>query len=168
MILRKEDLTERIHKDSLLEKIRSEERNIDLLIAWSKLPDQPLGWRSTWLLRQILKDDDPLIQPHIKVVLELFTTFNESQKREWLKTLETQKIGEDEEGVLFDHCITEWKKIHNHPALRASAVLVIFKILKKYPELKEELTHLMTTEYLEALSPGIRKSVVKVWNKIND
>lgn len=165
MILEKKNLTERIHKESLLEKIRSEKQNLDLLLRWSLLNEQPLGWRSTWLLRQIIKKKDPIIQPHVSTVLELFSSFNESQKREWLKTLENQIINEDEEGILFDLCISEWKNVHNHPALRASAINMIFELLKKYPELKSELNHLMTTEYIASLSPGIQRSVLKTWNR---
>lgn len=151
----------------MLAKIRSEEKNIDLLLQWSMDTDQPLGWRSVWLLRQVLKKNDPILEPHIKKVLDLYASFNESQKREWLKALESQSLDDDEEGILFDHCMNEWKKIQNHPALRASAANIIFKVVKKYPELKEELMHLMSNEYLDTLSPAIKKGVVKQWNQMN-
>ncbi len=163
MLLKKKDLTERIHKERLFEKIKSEERNIDLLIKWSQLTKQPLAWRATWLLKQTLNKNDTIIKEITPNVLKQFTLFNESQKREWLKILEKQELSDHEEGILFDLCMTEWGKVHNHPALRASAIVVIFKILKKYPELKSELNHVMSTEYTESLSPGIQRSILKSW-----
>ena len=163
MKLLKTDLTQRIHKESMLRKVRADENNINLLLEWSMLKEQPLGWRAIWILKQVLKKNDPRLLPHIDKVLDHFTTFNESQKREWLKTLEHQLINEDQEGLLFDLCVTEWKKIQNHPALRASSIQVIFKLLKKYPELKDELNHLMGAEYLETLSPGIRRIILRNW-----
>ena len=150
----------------MLTNIRSEVKNIDLLLQWSIRTDQPLGWRSVWLLRQVLKKNDPLLQPYIPKAIELFTTFNESQKREWLKLLGNQDLDDDPEGFLFDHCINEWKKINNHPALRASAGNILFKVLKKYPELKEELNHLMTSDYMESLSPGIKRIIIRTWKDL--
>ena len=161
MILLKTDLTQRIHKESILEKIRSEEGNFQLLLKWGLLTEQPLGWRSVWLLRQILEKNDTRLQSSVTDILNSFPTFNGSQKREWLKGLENQHINEDDEGILFDLCVIEWQKIQNHAALRASAFNILFKIVKKYPELKEELSHLMTYDYIDTLSPGIRKGVLK-------
>jgi len=168
MRLQKSNLTERIHKESLLEQIRSEDGNTLLLLEWSQLLEQPLGWRATWMLRQVLTKNDPRLKDHISAVLERFPNFNESQKREWMKLLEHQETSDDEEGILYDLSMLEWRNIHNHPALRASAILVVFKIIKKYPELVNELNHLMTQEYLEALSPGIQRSVLKSWNSISN
>ncbi|NQZ78034.1 MAG: hypothetical protein HRT61_18315 [Ekhidna sp.] len=167
MILKRSDLTQRIHKESLLAQIQSDTNNFDLLLTWSLESDQPVGWRSAWLLRQILKVKDSRLSGKIAVMLSRFQTFNESQKREWLKALLNQELTDEEEGVLFDFCMSEWQKISNHPALRASAIQVIFKILTAYPELKDELTHVMTPEYTESLSPGIQKGVLKSWNKIS-
>ena len=168
MILQKKDLTERIHKDSILKKIKSEGENKRLLLEWAQLDDQPIGWRATWLLRHVLEPNDLLLQPEILSILDRFNSFNPSQKREWLRALEHQKLNENEEGKLYDLAITEWKQIHNHPALRAAAVSIVLNILRKYPELKEELVHLMSTEYLQSLSPGIQRSVIKSWNRFLD
>ncbi len=166
MVLEKTDLTQRINKECLLDKIRSEKQNIYLLLKWSRLSEQPLGWRAAWLLRQVIEKDDVAIKSHVSDILEQFSLFNESQKREWLKLLEKQTMCEDEEGMLFDICINEWKKIQSHPALRASACNILFKVLKKYPELKEELNHLMTSDYMESLSPGIKRIIIRTWKDL--
>ena len=166
MEVQESDLTNRIHKESLLSKIKSEEVNFQKLLLWSVLPEQPLGWRACWLLRQLIKKRDHRIEQVIPEVINQFGQFNHSQKREWLKILIHQTLSEDQEGEVYDLCIDEWKNIHNQPAVRASAILLIFSILKKYPELVNELNHLMTTEYLEALSPGIKVGVIKQWNLI--
>jgi len=164
MELQVSDLTSRIHKDSLLEKIKSEETNFHKLLQWSLLDEQPLAWRATWLLRQITAKNDSRIALVISEVIAGYPGFNHSQRREWLKLLSNQNFTEEQEGELYDLCLSEWKNIANQPALRASAIDLLFTILKKYPELTNELAHLMTSDYLDALSPGIKKGVVKQWN----
>ena len=166
MVLQEADLTTRIHKESLLAKIKSDKDNFSKLLRWSLLNAQPLGWRATWLLRQIVEKRDPRIAKVISQVIEQYRQFNHSQRREWLKMLIDQHISEDEEGQLFDLCIEEWKQIHNQPALRASAIFLVFSFLKKYPELINELNHLMTADYLDELSPGIKKGVLTQWHSI--
>lgn len=166
MDLQESDLTTRIHKDSLLEKIKSNEANTAKLLTWSIQSDQPLGWRATWLLRQVIATKDDRITPLVGQIIDSYPGFNHSQKREWLKLLINQEFTEEEEGRLYDLCILEWKNIHHHPALRASALLLIFAILKKYPELTNELNHLMTADYLDELSPGIKKGIMKKWNDL--
>lgn len=166
MILQQKELLTRIHKEALLSKIRSEEQNVDLLLAWSQLTQQPIGWRATWLLRQVLKKNDTRLHPHIPSVLKKFSDFNESQKREWLKAMRNQSMNEEEEGMLFDLSINEWRTISRHPALRASAAVIIIRVLKNYPELNREIQHLFEEHYLTSLSPGIRRSLEKSLQKL--
>ena len=166
MILKKADLTKRLNKDSVLEKIRSDKKNIHLLLEWSQLTEHPIGWRSSWLLRQSVQKNDSTLKPYIGAVLKKFTSFNESQKREWLKLLSNQTMSENEEGILFDISVSEWKKVNNHPALRSSAFNIMFRILQTYPELRVELSHLMTSDYVDSLSPGIKRIILKSWKAV--
>ncbi len=133
MKLQESDLTNRIHKESLLEKIKTDQENLAILLDWSLATEQPLGWRATWLLKQLVIKNDPRLTHYFQSVIDKFLLFNESQKREWLKILINQDVSEDEEGMLFDLCIIEWKKIQNHPALRSSAFHFIAKTIKKFP-----------------------------------
>ncbi|MEO1256034.1 MAG: hypothetical protein AAFY41_14285, partial [Bacteroidota bacterium] len=116
----------------MLEKIQSEKENVDLLLNWGLLDEQPLGWRAAWLLRLVLKKNDPRLKDRLSEILSRFSSFSESQKREWLKTMEHQTIEEDQEGILFDLAITEWRNIHNHPALRASAAFTLKSLSSFY------------------------------------
>ena len=166
MELKKADLTNRIHKTSLLEKIHADPDHFDKLLNWSFLKEQPIGWRATWLLKQVVDKNDPRLGHQISQLIEQFPKFNESQKREWLRILIYQEFTDDDAGYLFDLCMLEWKNIHNHPALRSSAFQILMRIFKKFPELVTELTHLMTPEYLEPLSPAIRKGILKQWNSL--
>ena len=166
MNLTKADLLGRIHKDSLVETIQASDENVGLLLSWSLSTAQPLGWRSTWILKQIIRKNDPRIGPYLSQAIDRFSHFNKSQQREWLKILAHQKLTEEQEGLLFDSCIAEWKNLGNQPSLRSSAIEIVFSILKKYPELHHEMVHIMTKEYVETLSAGIRKGVVKKWESI--
>ena len=118
------------------------------------------------MLRQIINKDDRRISEVIPRVIDQYEQFNHSQRREWLKILIDQNIAEEEEGLLFDLCVAEWKQIHSQPALRASAIFLVFSLLNKYPDLLNELNHLMTSEYLDELSPGIKKGVLRQWESM--
>lgn len=167
MLLQESDLCNRLQKETLLKKIEGEPENFSLLLDWSLLAKKPLGWRAAWLLRQISVKNDARILPAIDRVISNYSKFDESQKREWLKNLYEQPLTDEQEGMLFDLCITDWQKIGHHPALRASSLQLVFRILKKYPELIQEVNHLMVEDYLSPLSPGIRRSLEKQWLKLS-
>lgn len=167
MNLRESDITSNFQKETILIRILSSKANIYKLIQWSVSIEQPLGWRATWLLKHSLTKNDINIPGHlIQVVIDQFSDFNHSQKREWLKILDDQSIDENLEGMLFDLCIHEWIKINNQSALRSAAFHLILKSIKKFPDLKNEVAHLMTPEYISTLSDGIRKGVIKHWNSL--
>jgi hypothetical protein len=161
MIFSKDQITGRIHKESLIKEIIDNKKSLDQLKKWSLEKEDPLGWRATWLLRQVCQKNDPDMQDLLKIVVEAFPSYNESHKREWLKVIKSIDVSEEHMGILFDYCITEWQRIHNHSALRMESMLFILRIVNLYPELRTEIDHLLTKEYLDPLSPGIRKSLQK-------
>lgn len=166
MLLKESHLCQRLQKDMLLKMIQDEPGNFPNLISWSLQDEQPLGWRATWLLKQIIRKNDERLVPHIDQAISHYPNFDESQKREWLKIFLFQALSEEQEGRLLDFCLNDWQRITHHPALRASAMSLTIQILKKYPELTQEVQHLMQEEYLSALSPGIRRSLEKQWTAL--
>ncbi len=122
----------------------------------------PHSWRAANLIYSCMKDNDLRIQAHLKTMIQRLPFVSESQQREFLRIMLKMKFDEEAEGLIFDACIDIWKEVKKKPGLRHNAMKVLVSITKKYPELKSEIKYFTTPEYLESLSPGIRRSVHKM------
>jgi hypothetical protein len=91
----------------------------------------------------------------------------DNQQRELLKVLERMEIKEESEGFLFDHCVRIWKNIDLQPSVRFSAMKILTDITKRYPELSKEIFLLTRNQYMQSLSPGVRKSINKMIKDIS-
>ena len=152
----------RFNKDLFIESVKADEKKYQELLKFSLSNEIPLGWRAAWILRHVFRPQEPGLKAIIPHIIRDIQTFDESRKREWLKILSKLDIEEALEGELYDKSVEIWLNIHNHSALRISAMQCIVRFIKKYPELKEELDHITEPEYLEVLSPGIRKTFEKL------
>ena len=66
------------------------------------------------------------------------------------------------ESVLFGVCISIWEKINKKPSVRFTAFKIIVKIAKEHPELSHEIIFLTQNQYLDSLSPTVKKSISKM------
>ena len=64
--------------------------------------------------------------------------------------------------MLFDTCLSIWSSIGKSPSVRILAFKQLVTIITKYPELVDELSHVMDDEYAETLSPGIKRIFVRL------
>lgn len=129
------------------------------LLALSLSTVDPIGWRATWITRQFLSEINFLPSYHVRKVVNALMDLTESNQREWLKTLDFEVIDEDLEGLIYDQCVQLWSGIHYHSALRREAFKVLHRFHRLYPELLEETKYLFSVDFLENLSPAIRKSI---------
>ena len=81
---------------------------MDLTIA----DKQPYSWRV-----YVWEKNDKRIRKYIKDMINVLPERNDGHQRELLKILERMEIKEEYEGLLFDHCVTVWKRIDRN-ALR--------------------------------------------------
>jgi len=139
------------------------EEAIELAIA----DKQPYSWRAAWLLWSCMEENDKRIQKYIKSIVDTLETKDDGHQRELLKILLKMELEEDNESILFDHCMDIWEQINKPPAVRVNALKFIIKIAKKHPELKKEISFLTEDHYLESLSPGAKNSVSKLINKLH-
>ncbi len=72
------------------------------------------------------------------------------------------ELNEEYEGFLFDVCMTVWEKINKRPSVRLTAFKSIVKIAKKYPDLSNEITLITQNEYMDSLSPGVKRSISRM------
>jgi len=72
------------------------------------------------------------------------------------------ELNEEQEGYLFNVCVTIWEKINKKPSVRFTAFKFIIKIANKHPELSNEIAFFTQNQYFISLSPGVKKSIFKM------
>ena len=123
---------------------------------------QPYAWRSAFLLWSCIKINDPRIQARVKDIIAAVKNKNDGHQRELIKILLKMELKSKQEGILFNLCMNIWEQIEKKPSVRITALKFILKIVKKYPELSNEINVLMQDHYLQTLSPGVKRSVSKM------
>lgn len=155
-------------------------RKAELLAFLEKNPDlfeetikvclgdiEPQSWRAAWLVYHYMDDNDPQLHPYLDAILERLPAKGDGHQRELLKIIDRMKLDEEQESMLFDICFTIWEEIDKSPSPRGMAFLILLKMAQKYPELKNEISHLTQPHYMDTLSPGIKHSMNKILRKLN-
>ncbi len=86
----------------------------------------------------------------------------DGHQRELLKILYRMELSEEQEGIVFDLCMNVWEQVGKAPSVRHNAFRMISRIASKYPGLSNEIAMITQEHYLETLSPGVRRSVMKM------
>jgi hypothetical protein len=129
---------------------------VDIAVSDSK----DISWRTAWLLgRSINTSDNPIQKFHLKIIKGIRGK-DSGHQRELIKLVIDKNLSNEEEGRLFETCIEIWKDIHKKPGTRSYAFQFIYKVVNKYQELQNELQGLFESQYLETLSPAIRKTIL--------
>jgi len=131
------------------------------LILLAQGNKQPYAWRAAWLLSNVMKKNDQRLQSHIRAFIAILPNAPEGHKRELLNILRNIEVDEEQEGRLFDHCVTIWENTNQIPSVRHNAFRIIIKIAKNYPELLDEIRFLTQDHYIKPLSDGIKKVIRK-------
>ncbi len=156
-----ERILARSHKAEMTAHMANHPDDFDELVRLALSNKQPYSWKAAWLLSNCAHTHDVRINECIPEIIESLRTAPDGQKRGLLNILYKQVIDESQEGEVFDCCIDIWSKVHKIPSVRWSAIRLALKISGKYPELYEEISVLTQEEYLETLSPGIKRSITK-------
>ena len=131
------------------------------------ISDKPLySWRAAWLLWSCMKENDQRIQRYTKDIINTIATKNDNHQRELFKILLKMELNEEYESFLFDVCITVWEQINKKPSVRHTALNFIIKMAKKHSNLLNEISFLLQDQYLESLSPAVKKSVSKMMKEV--
>jgi len=161
------DLLATLHqKETLITFMNEHPGSFEEALALAETDEQPQCWRACWMLFHTMVDNDERIQPKISRLIEVLPDKEDGHKRELIKILSRMELDDDQEGKLFDICMTIWESVKKIPSVRMMAFRLIVKVISKYPELKSELTYMMEPQYTDSLSPGIRNSVVRQFDSI--
>ena len=106
--------------------------------------------------------NDPRIQRNIEKIIDAIPSKGDEQARELLIILQQMDLKDEYEGRIFDICINIWQKTGKRPSLRYNAFKLMVKIIKKHPELSQEIIFLTEPHYTDSLSDGVKRSISKM------
>ena len=154
------------YKNEIISFLKSHPEYFNEALELAISEKQPYSWRSAFVLWDCVEENDYRIRKHIKSIVKSIRTKKDGHKRELLKILYKMDLEEKYEGIIFDECLRLWEQISKEPSVRMIALRFIIKIAKKHPELLEEVTILVQGQYLESLSPAVKKSIGKMMREV--
>ncbi len=154
------------YKNEMISFLKSHPEYFEEAIHLAISNKQPYSWRAAFLLWGSIEENDKRIQKYIKSIVNCIQGKEDGHQRELLKILYKVKISGKYEGRIFDICMNLWEQISKNPSVRMTAFKFIMKIAKKHPELLEEINFLTQEQYLESLSPGVKRSINKIIHEV--
>ncbi len=151
-----------LNKQTMISWLEAHPESFTEAVHLALVDKQPLSWRAAWLLWSCMEDNDLRIRPFIPRIIECIKQKKDGHQRELLKILYRMDLSEEEEGVIFDLCMNVWEQVGKTPSVRHNAFRMIVRIASKYPDLSNEIALITQDHYLETLSPGVRRSVIKM------
>ena len=150
------------HKKDMISYLNANPACFEELICLALSDKNPFSWRAAWLMWSCMEENDKRVIRFVPELIGILSERPDNQKRELLKILWVMNIDETSEGLLFDQCVAIWEQLNHQPSVRFNAFRLLIKIVKKHPELAEEIVTLTEPQYMETLSPGVRKSILKM------
>ena len=158
----KEILMGRFRKEQVVELLNDKPQCFNQTLELALQTIDPVSWRAAWVLFHYMEERDPRLQIHLNQLISAIPEKKDGQQRELLRIIEQLDIPEEQEGILFDVCMNIWEQVGKIPSVRIFAFRVIHKIAQKYPELQSELKFMTQPQYLDTLSPGIKRAVIRM------
>lgn len=137
---------------------------IELAIA----DKQPYSWRAASLVKNCMVQNDERLKGHLDRIIDVILTKREGHARELLVIVQQMELAEDQEGKVFDICVHLWEKIGYQPSVRHCAFRLMCAIAKRHPDLTHEIELLTDSMYMETLSPGVKRAILKMMNELRE
>ena len=150
------------YKDGMISYLAAHPEDFEEAIKLAISDKQPYSWRASWLLWSCMEENDPRIKGYVKDIIDTISEKPDSQQRELLMILQKMDLNKEYEGLLFSHCVTLWESINKTPSIRHKAFAMIVKIAKKHPGLYNEVLFLTRSQFMNTLSPGVKRSIAKM------
>ncbi len=161
-----EEILISLNKADMISFINNNPECFEKAVKLSFVDKQPCSWRAAWLLWSCMEENDKRVRKYLKEIINALPLVKDNQFRELLIVLRKMEIDDKYEGKLFNICVNAWENIGKQPSVRHNAFRIIVKIIKKYPELINEITFLTEPHYVDCLSAGVKNSVNKMISEI--
>ena len=126
--------------------------------------------RAAWVLNYCADANPKLVEPYLeKLVLNLRNDVHDAVKRNTVRLLQNYPIPTELEGELADSCFEFLSTHETAVAIKVFSMTILSKIVKKYPELQDELRVLIEDQmpYGTAGFKSRGKKVLAELNKMN-
>jgi 8-oxo-dGTP diphosphatase len=114
------------------------------LLEYSFSGDNKLAFRSSWTLTKVCDRYPEMIYPHLSTIIEALPNIeNESAMRSLLRIIslsDMERISEKLHGLLADQCFSLLRSGFSAIAIKAYSMEILYRLVLKYPELRNELT----------------------------
>lgn len=150
------------YKEEMISFLKTNPEYLKEAVDLAVSDKHPFCWRAAWLIYNCIEENDYRMNEYIHTIIQAAEVKKKGHQRELLKILLKMELTEEQEGILFNICMDVWEDINRKPSERFIALKYIVKMTKKYPELKEEVSFLLQDQYLELLSPGVKRAVSKI------
>lgn len=159
---------ERYNKNTDMLIYVNEHPNLFVDLIEASLDNQhPKAWRAAMLLGHAMKKDDVRLQPYINDLITCLPLLNhDGHQRQLLIILDKLTLNDDQNGHLFNHCLSLWEDVHKIPSTRIRSFQAMVKMTKDFPELKDELRLFATDYYSKTLSKSIKISFERLVFKL--
>ena len=98
----------RFTRHEMIEKVNSNLESFKEAIDIALSDKVPLGWRAAWILGHCTQRRDDQIIPYADELIAAIKDKKDGHQRELIKLLIKLDLNEDQEGRLFDICLTIW------------------------------------------------------------
>lgn len=150
-------------RSRLAEQLMAElsRRNIDLVVSWALgqpeaisclveitlSQEEKLSSRSAWALEKLSDRFPGILDEFIPEIITAISTIQASSIRRTLaKVLMLHIIPESLEGQTLDFCLKMIERVKEPVAVKANCMTVLFNLLPKYPDLKNEVFTIIETQ----------------------
>lgn len=115
----------------------------DKLLKFSFSDDNKLAFRASWTLTKVCDKFPEMIYPHLGMIIESLENLgNESAMRSFLRIIslsDIERISEKHQGLLAERCFSLLRSGFSAIAVKAYSMEILYKLVLKYPELRNEL-----------------------------
>ena len=142
MRLREEILKEhsKAYTVYLANKIGPDQEAFDELIVLFLGDEYRVTQRAAWVVTHCVEAHPWLIEKHLKPIIEnLQNPVHDAVKRNTIRIIQSMDIPEELLGLTAELCFQFLNSGTEPVAIKAFSMTVLFNIVKKYPELKDEL-----------------------------
>ena len=150
------------HKDELISFLNAHPEFFEEAIVLAIGDQQPYSWRAAWLLWSCIAKDDARVQKYIQKIIDSIGNKKEGHQRELIKILLEMNLNSEQEGYLYDLCVSLWKQLGKKPSVRFTAFRFISTTAHKHPDLQQEINLLTQDKYMNTLSTAAKKSIRKM------
>ena len=156
------------YKSDMISYLKSHPEDFEEVIELAIANKYPYSWRAAWLLWSCMEINDQRIQPYLGNVVETLPTKSDGHVRELLLILQRMDLNDEYEGKVFDICVNIWRKIGTQPSVRYNAFKLLVRIIRKHPDLLNEVAFLTEPQYTDSLSDTVNKSISRMITELKN